>query len=38
MDFETDVPVTAGTNLIQVFARDSDDAQSVQTLVVLKRL
>ena len=30
-------PVGAGSNLIQVFARESNDVQSLQTVVVLKR-
>ena len=35
--FETDVPLWPGSNLIQVFAREGDEVQSVQTLVVLER-
>jgi carboxyl-terminal processing protease len=37
MDFEADVPVGAGSNLVQVFARESNEVQSLQTVVVLKR-
>jgi carboxyl-terminal processing protease len=36
MPFQADVPVTRGTNLIQVFARQSVDATSMQTVVVLR--
>jgi carboxyl-terminal processing protease len=37
MDFEADLPLGAGSNLVQVFARESNDVQSLQTVVVLKR-
>jgi len=37
LSFETDVPLWPGSNLIQVFAREADEVQSVQTLVVLQR-
>ncbi|HVZ85874.1 MAG TPA: MXAN_5808 family serine peptidase [Polyangia bacterium] len=37
MDFEADIPVGAGSNLVQVFARESNEVQSLQTVVVLKR-
>jgi len=37
MDFEADVPVGTGSNLVQVFARESNEVQSLQTVVVLKR-
>jgi len=37
MDFEADVPILAGNNLIQIFARQSDDVSTMHTLVVLKR-
>jgi carboxyl-terminal processing protease len=37
MDFDTDIPLWAGSNLVQVFARESNDVQSLQTVVVLKR-
>ena len=37
MEFEADVPLWAGSNLVQVFARESNDVQSLQTVVVLKR-
>jgi hypothetical protein len=37
MDFEADIPLWAGSNLVQVFARESNDVQSLQTVVVLKR-
>jgi len=35
--FETDVPLWPGSNLIQVFARETNEIQSVQTVVVLAR-
>jgi len=35
--FETDVPLWPGSNLIQVFARETNEIQSVQTVVVLDR-
>lgn len=35
--FETDVPLWPGSNLIQVFAREGNEVQSVQTLLVLQR-
>ena len=37
MDFEADIPLWAGSNLVQVFARESNEVQSLQTVVVLKR-
>lgn len=37
MDFEADIPVSPGSNLVQVFARESNEVQSLQTVVVLKR-
>jgi len=37
LDFETDVPLWPGSNLIQVFAREGNEVQSVQTLMVLQR-
>jgi carboxyl-terminal processing protease len=37
LPFETDVPLWPGSNLIQVFAREGDELQSVQTLMVLQR-
>jgi carboxyl-terminal processing protease len=37
MDFEADIPLSPGSNLVQVFARESNDVQSLQTVVVLKR-
>jgi carboxyl-terminal processing protease len=37
LDFEADIPLWAGSNLVQVFARESNDVQSLQTVVVLKR-
>jgi carboxyl-terminal processing protease len=37
MDFDAEVPIGAGSNLVQVFARESNDVQSLQTVVVLKR-
>ena len=35
--FETDVPLWPGSNLVQVFARETNEIQSVQTVVVLDR-
>jgi carboxyl-terminal processing protease len=35
--FETDVPLWPGSNLIQVFAREAEEVQSVQNLLVLRR-
>ncbi len=37
LSFETDVPLWSGSNLIQVFAREGNEVQSVQTLMVLQR-
>jgi carboxyl-terminal processing protease len=37
MDFEADIPLSAGSNLVQIFARESNEVQSLQTVVVLKR-
>jgi hypothetical protein len=37
LPFETDVPLWPGSNLIQVFAREGNEVQSVQTLMVLQR-
>jgi carboxyl-terminal processing protease len=37
LDFEADVPLWPGSNMVQVFARESNDVQSLQTVVVLKR-
>jgi carboxyl-terminal processing protease len=37
LSFETDVPLWPGSNLIQVFAREGNEVQSVQTLLVLRR-
>jgi carboxyl-terminal processing protease len=37
LSFETDVPLWSGNNLIQVFAREGNEVQSVQTLMVLRR-
>ena len=34
---ETDVPLWPGSNLIQVFAREGNEVQSVETLMVLAR-
>lgn len=36
LDFETDVPLWPGSNMVQVFARESNEVQSMQTVVVLK--
>jgi carboxyl-terminal processing protease len=35
--FESDVPLWPGSNLVQVFARETNEIQSVQTVVVLDR-
>jgi hypothetical protein len=37
LPFETDVPLWPGSNLIQVFAREGNEVQSVQTLLILSR-
>jgi carboxyl-terminal processing protease len=37
MDFDADIPLWPGSNLVQVFARESNEVQSLQTVVVLKR-
>ena len=37
LSFEADVPLWPGSNLIQVFARESNEVQSVQTVMVLQR-
>ncbi len=37
MDFAADVPLWPGSNMVQVFARESNEVQSLQTVVVLKR-
>jgi carboxyl-terminal processing protease len=37
MPFETEVPLWPGSNLIQVFARETNEVQTVATLVVLER-
>ena len=37
LSFEADIPLWPGSNLIQVFARESHEVQSVQTLTVLSR-
>ena len=37
LSFETDVPLWPGSNLIQVFAREANEVQSVETLMVLQR-
>ena len=37
MDFDAEVPLWPGSNLVQVFARESNEVQSLQTVVVLKR-
>ncbi len=37
LDFEADIPLWPGSNLVQVFARESNEVQSLQTVVVLKR-
>jgi carboxyl-terminal processing protease len=35
--FETDVPLWPGSNMVQVFVRETNEIQSVQTVVVLDR-
>jgi carboxyl-terminal processing protease len=37
LSFEADVPLWPGSNLIQVFARETNEVQTVQTVVVLDR-
>jgi carboxyl-terminal processing protease len=37
LSFETDVPLWPGSNLVQVFARETNEVQSVQTVIVLDR-
>jgi carboxyl-terminal processing protease len=37
LGFETDVPLWPGSNLVQVFARETNEVQSVQTVIVLDR-
>jgi carboxyl-terminal processing protease len=37
LSFEADVPLWPGSNLVQVFARETNEIQSVQTVVVLDR-
>lgn len=36
-DFETDIPLWPGSNIIQVVARENNDVQTVDTLVVLRK-
>lgn len=37
LQFETDVPLWPGSNLVQVFARETNEVQTVSTAVVLQR-
>jgi carboxyl-terminal processing protease len=37
LDFDAEIPLWPGSNLVQVFARESNEVQSFQTVVVLKR-
>jgi carboxyl-terminal processing protease len=37
MPFQTDVPLWPGSNIIQVFARETNEIQTVATLVVLQK-
>jgi carboxyl-terminal processing protease len=37
LEFEREVPVQPGSNIIQVFARETDQVQAVATLVVLQK-
>jgi carboxyl-terminal processing protease len=34
LSFETDIPLWPGSNLVQVFARETNEVQSLQTLIV----
>jgi carboxyl-terminal processing protease len=38
LTFETDVPLWPGSNMVQVFARETNEVQSVQTVIVLDRV
>jgi hypothetical protein len=37
LPFQTDVPLWPGSNIIQVFARETNEVQTVHTLIVLQR-
>jgi hypothetical protein len=37
LSFQADVPLWPGSNLVQIFARETNEIQSVQTLVILDR-
>jgi carboxyl-terminal processing protease len=37
LSFEADVPLWPGSNLVQVFARETNEIQSVQTVIVLEK-
>jgi carboxyl-terminal processing protease len=37
LPFQTDVPLWAGSNVVQVFARETNEIQTVATLVVLQK-
>jgi carboxyl-terminal processing protease len=37
LSFQADVPLWPGSNLVQIFARETNEIQSVQTVVVLAR-
>jgi carboxyl-terminal processing protease len=37
LSFETDVPLWPGSNLVQVFARETNEIQSVHTVIVLEK-
>jgi carboxyl-terminal processing protease len=37
LPFQTDVPLWPGSNIVQVFARETNEVQSVATLVVLQK-
>jgi carboxyl-terminal processing protease len=37
LPFEADVPLWPGSNLVQVFARETNEIQSVQTVIVLEK-
>lgn len=37
LSFQADVPLWPGSNMVQIFARETNEIQSVQTLVILDR-
>jgi len=38
LEFETDIPLSPGSNLVQVFARESNEVQTVDTVVILRKV